>query len=259
VPGLVLENVAFRKVDEEPGSGYWAHVWFSPGTHGTAASPIRLRGCTFGPWPSGVVLQGESQRTVAYVAIEGCRFEMRLRHLEIIRAAHDIRIAANLFLGGRDALVLDALESDLCRDITIANNSFYRSGHWLAAANAGRDVERVTVVNNALFEPGDLDAADGALAALAAGGWRFGGDLAEGEGPGDPVAARHRRLDVTSRDPSDPRFLRPAADSPLATAGLGGEWPPYAGAFAPTPDRSDQPGVPSPGRAASVRGQKTAP
>ena len=103
--GLELANVAFRKVDQDPGADYWAHVWFSPGAHGTAAAPIRFRGCTFGPWPTGVVLQGDSHRTIAHVAIEGCRFETRLRQLEIIRSAHDIRVVGNLFLNGRDALL----------------------------------------------------------------------------------------------------------------------------------------------------------
>ncbi len=244
--GLELANVAFRKVDEDPGAEYWAHVWFAPGAHGTASAPIRFRGCTFGPWPTGVVLQGDSHRTIAHVAIEGCRFETRLRQLEIIRSAHDIRVAGNLFLSGRDALILDSLGSDLCRAITIANNSFYRAANWLVPTNASRGVEGVVIVNNALFEPGGLDTPGGDLAALAAGGWRFGGNLAEQEGPESPLAARHPRLDVLVRDPSDPRFLRPAAGSLLATSGLGGDWPSYAGARAPTPDRPAPADAPKP-------------
>ena len=81
--------------------------------------------------------------------------------------------------------------------------------------------------------PGCEDPPD--LAALTAAGWRFAGNVAEREGPESPRAAGHPRLDVLSRDPSDPRFLRPAAGSLLATAGLGGEWPSYVGVCAPTP------------------------
>jgi serine/threonine-protein kinase len=235
--GLALENVVFRKVDEDPGADYWAHAWFSPGAHGTAAAPIRFRGCTFGPWPTGLVLQGDSHRTVAHVTIEDCRFEPRLRQLEIIRAAHDIRVVGNLFLNGRDALVLDSVEPDLCRGITIANNSFYRTTNWLAAANSSREVEGAAVVNNAVFEPAGRAASGESLASLAAAGWRFAGNVAEQEGGESPLATRHRRLDVVSRDPADPRFLRPAPGSLLATSGLGGEWPAYAGACAPITDR----------------------
>ena len=148
---------------------------------------------------------------------------------------HDIRVVGNLFLGGRDTIVLDSLESDLCRGITIANNSFYRATNWLVPSNSSGAVEGVVVVNNWLFEPGGLDAPGGDLAALAAAGWRFAGNLAEREGPECPLAASHPRLDVLSRDPSDPRFLRPAAGSLLATSGLGGDWPSYAGALAPDP------------------------
>src|SRR5262249_62271136 len=118
-----------------------------------------------------------------------CRSGCRLRHLEIIRAAHDLRVVGNLFLNGRDALLLDSLEPDLCREITIANNSFYRATNWLVPANASRDVEGVVVVNNALFEPGDLDTPGVGLAALAAG-WRFEGNVAERDGPESPLAAR---------------------------------------------------------------------
>ena len=107
-------------------------------------------------------------------------------------------------------------------------------------------MEGVVIVNNALFEPGGLDTPGGDLAALAAAGWRFQGNLAEQEGPESPLAARHRRLDVLSRDPSDPRFLRPAAGSLLATSGLGGDWPSHAGACAPTPDRLTPADAPNP-------------
>jgi hypothetical protein len=255
--GLVLANVAFRKVDQDPGADFWAQVWLAPGAHGTAAAPIRFRGCTFGPWPTGLVLQGDSDRTVAQVAIEGCRFESRLRQLEIIRAAHDIRVVGNLFLSGRDALLFDSLESDLCREITIANNSFYRATNWLVAKNSNRDVKGVVVVNNALFEPGGLDTSGGGLAAVATSGWRFEGNVAEPEGPESPLAARHRQLDVFSRDPSDPRFLRPASGSPLATAGLGGDWPAYAGAYAPIPDRLSPADTPS--RSANLKTEEPAP
>jgi hypothetical protein len=255
--GLELANVAFRKVDQDPGADYWAHVWLAPGAHGTAAAPIRFHGCTFGPWPTGLVLQGDSHRTIAQVAIEGCRFESRLRQLEIIRAAHDIRVVGNLFLNGRDALLLDSLEPDMCREITIANNSFYRATNWLVPANASRDVEGVVVVNNALFEPGGLDTPGGGLAALAAAGWRFEGNVAEREGPASPLATRHRCLEVLSRDPSDPRFLRPEAGSLLATSGLGGDWPAYAGAGAPTPDRLTPADAPS--AAAKLNTEETAP
>jgi serine/threonine protein kinase len=235
--GLEISNVVFRKVDQDPGAEYWAHVWFAPGAHGTVAAPIRFRGCTFGPWPTGLVLQGDSNRTIAHVTIEDCRFETWLRQLEIIRAAHDIRIAGNLFLKSRDALLFDSLEGERCREITIANNSFYRATNWVAAAKPSPDVKGVALVNNALFEPGGLDTNGGDLAALATAGWRFEGNVAEPEGAESPLASRHRRLGVLSRDPSDQRFLRPAAGSVLATSGLGGDWPTYAGAFAPTADQ----------------------
>jgi serine/threonine-protein kinase len=250
--GLRLMNVAFRKVDQDPGRDYWSHVWLSPGAHGTAAAPIRFSNCSFGPWPTGLVLQGDSHRTIAHVTIEGCRFEARLRQLEIIRAAHDIRVVGNLFLSGRDALLVDSLEPDLCRGITIANNSFYRATNWLAVANSSGGVEGIMIVNNALFEPGGLDTPGGNLASLGAAGWRFAGNIAEHEGGESPLASLDRRLDVVSRDPSDPRFLQPPAGSLLATSGLAGDWPAYVGARTPAPDG------PTPARAPNRRADQSA-
>jgi hypothetical protein len=39
--------------------------------------------------------------------------------------------------------------------------------------------------------------------------------------------------DGLSHDPNDPAFLRPAADSPLASEGAGGDLPTYVGAVPP--------------------------
>ena len=38
--GLTLANIAFRKVDQDPGADYWAHVWFAPAP--TARRPRRF-------------------------------------------------------------------------------------------------------------------------------------------------------------------------------------------------------------------------
>jgi hypothetical protein len=41
------------------------------------------------------------------------------------------------------------------------------------------------------------------------------------------------KIDVLARDPDHGDFLRPAADSPLATGGAGGDLPEYVGAVPP--------------------------
>src|SRR3989442_11117354 len=49
-----------------------------------------------------------------------------------------------------------------------------------------------------------------------------------------PADTRRDKIDGLSRDPREPAFLKPAKDSPLATAGMGGDLlPSWVGAVAP--------------------------
>jgi serine/threonine protein kinase len=244
VPGLTFENVAFEKVDEDPGPSYWSHAWVAPGAHGTTTAPIRFTRCRFGPWPTGLVLQGDDNKVVAHIVIEDCRFEPQLRQLELIRAVRDVRVVGSVFQGARHAIWLDSLAGDLSRDITMANNTFFRTSSWLAPNQSGSDVGGVVVVNNALIDTGAIDP-DGRLAALAAGGWRIERNLHEALGADSKIGSYHKRLDVLSRSPSDPEFLRPPAKSALATSGLGNNWPSYVGAFPSATEASRSVGDPT--------------
>ena len=51
--------------------------------------------------------------------------------------------------------------------------------------------------------------------------------------PPGPKDVLEERIEVKSRLPSDPDFLKLPADSPLATAGIGGDLPSYVGAVPP--------------------------
>ena len=51
--------------------------------------------------------------------------------------------------------------------------------------------------------------------------------------PPGPTDTRRESITLLSREPSDPNFLRPAKDSPLATGGAGGDLPTYVGAVPP--------------------------
>ena len=230
-PGLTLEGVSFQKNTQDPDNAY-SHVWLGPGAHGTDAARIVFRRCTFGPWPTGLVLEGDASRAVAHVVIEGCRFEVYGRQLELLNAARDVRVVGNLFLSGENALHLDRLVANLTKDVTIANNTFFRAGRWLNPVDVSPDVRGVRVINNAVLEPGRVAADDDRIDDLVRAGWEFKGNLAEGEGS-DPVVPTRHRLDVLSRNRAHPDFLRPPPGSPLATSGLGGDWPSYVGAIAP--------------------------
>jgi len=109
---------------------------------------------------------------------------------------------------------------------------------------------QVELANNLLFasDKGDLAClfggkggeADPDFAKVLAKRWRFtrnwrdlAGGRAELRIPLAPTDERLKMPDRLSHDASDPAYLRPAADSPLAKGGAGGDLPSYVGAVPP--------------------------
>jgi hypothetical protein len=229
--GVTIENVDFLKREElrEPA---WSHVWAGGAARGDPEAPFRFEGCRFSPWKSGLVFQGNGGGLIANAEVLRCRFEVKVRQLELIELVRDIRIEGNLFLGGETAIVLDHLTGTSGR-VTIANNSFLAIRRWIDPTQSDAHLPGLRIARNAIFEPGEPDGPDGRLGALARQGWTFADNLCEGStGPeeSESVVGIRPRLEVRSREPSAPDFLRPAPGSPLLrTAGE----PRYVGAVAP--------------------------
>lgn len=240
VPGLLVEDVRFRK-PSHLSDDFWSHVWLAHWAQGTAEQPIRFRGATFTPWPTGLVLEG-NYGEVAHVAIEGCRFQgISLRQIELIARVRDVRITGCLFVTGHDGIYLDNLgKSGDSGRIEVHNNSFFDVERWVNATTSQPELEGMAFVNNAILgaETTETDVQDGplSLSELQAKGWRFVNNLCE-SAPGEDVPALLATplpdLGVTSRDPDSIDFLRPGLGSPLVGAGAGGEWPDYVGARPP--------------------------
>src|SRR5207244_4448567 len=130
--------------------------------------------------------------------------------------------------------------------VVLANNTCYKCDSafrlWDSAVK-GKDVR---VCNNLVLGVGGLDMqwvdaidhdnrrgpGDGAAVAKAydfSHNWREGRRPAEANAkawvPPGPKDVLTDKIDGVSRDPNSPDFLRPAKDSPLATAGAGNEDP----------------------------------
>jgi hypothetical protein len=176
------------------------------------------------------------------------------RGLVLIGTLRRVLVAGNVVTGCNAGLQVQDLGAE-SEAILFANNTSYANGYafryWLNAKPPLTVPERqVELVNNLLFasDNGDLACllggkgveADADFAKKVVERWRFtrnwrdlGGGRAELRIPLAPTDERLRMPDRLSHDPSDPAFLRPAADSPLANSGAGGDLPTYVGAVPP--------------------------
>jgi hypothetical protein len=144
-------------------------------------------------------------------------------------------------------------------EVLVANNTLFENHHALALFDdAAKKLTRQTiqVCNNLVLDAREpdfvfLDGGDpdelkglGDGAALR-GVWQFthnwrelkeptrNDSLYKAWVPAGPDEVRKDRIEVMSRDPQSPDFLRVARESPLASAGAGGDLPTYIGAVPP--------------------------
>ncbi len=209
--GVILDRLQSIKTPEST----WAHVWITEGAAGSSRRPIVIRDSRFESGGQGVILQGDSERAVAFVRVEGNTFSDLSQHVELLNTLRDVKVMGNIFQYGQNALWLN-LPAACSQRIVIANNSFFQVTHWLHPAESDPDQEECVIRNNAIFGSSAIDTADALLTRMART-WRFDHNLWETEeGPKTgPLARRVPRLEVLSRDPSNPDFLRPAPGSTL--------------------------------------------
>jgi serine/threonine protein kinase len=231
--GVTIENVHFRK----PSETGWAHVLISEEARGSGRAPIRLKNSTFELGSMGVVVDsGAGGHLVTSVRIEGNRFTGIGPHVMLSQNVRDVHVTGNIFVGGR-AITMDLTPGQPSRYV-LANNSFFNVLRWIEGGTNDPNRARVEVVNNAIIGTEALDP-DGTLVKLN-GPWRFEKNLWEAPpGRGSPLAEPGPRLDVRSRDPASPDFLRPTRGSRLLAAGAGGEFPDHVGALGPVADEPE--------------------
>jgi hypothetical protein len=122
-------------------------------------------------------------------------------------------------------------------DSLLTNNTFFESDCWLDLGQSRWENSRLQVRNNLIVAAKRLHPGLPSLAE-SAGNWSFSHNVWEPAAESDAteiaaVARSEPGLPFVSRDPAQVDFLRPTADSPAATAGVGGTLPSYAGALAP--------------------------
>jgi hypothetical protein len=219
-------------------------------------APVFVQGCRFRGLAIGVTVQGTADDSSARAAVRDGTFTNCSIGVFVSGKAAAIQVVGNRFWGaGLAAMQLQLLSPD-SEGILLANNTCYEGDAafrlWDGDVN-GKDVQ---VSNNLVLgcqgmDMYHIDAVDpikprgpgnGAAVARA---YRFGHNWREGKAPASdaggwvppgPKDVMKEKIDGINRDPKSPDFLRPAKNSPLATAGAGNEdpsLPRYVGALPP--------------------------
>jgi hypothetical protein len=210
------------------------------------ATPIRLRRCVVHrPALGQCVKVGGGVGPAQAVCLEENRFSSQ-GVLVLLWGSNeaplqDVTIAGNLFLNGLNGVNLNLLKPAEHQKIRIANNTFFRTRHWIGLVASNTEVPGVTLANNLLLGARDIEG-DARLVEKALDHWTFRANWWEPDpalpanDPGylDRAAERKQAIDLLERqDPEHPDFLRPPPASPLFTSGAGGELPTYVGARGP--------------------------
>ncbi len=238
VEGVTLQ--ALRS--EKPPGSTEPHVWVGPGSQGSTARPISVRGCRFSGGALGAVVEGGPLQPVSFLVVEGNTFR-NLNDVHLALKGHliDVSVAGNRFCGGVVGVLVDVPPYRAER-LTIDRNSLIGVRRWVDPGGSDPEQNGVVISRNAVFEPSTAtDRANDReyerrLTAMARLGWRFEANLLEaarGVDPSEgPIYRSVDRLPVLSRDPEDPHFLRPAPGSLLH----GDEPGAYVGAIPPMMD-----------------------
>jgi hypothetical protein len=179
------------------------------------------------------------------------------RGIDVTGACQQIEVVGNRVASARGAGI-HVQDGTSLAQVLVTNNSCYECllGFAASATQSQPASREVEVVNNLLLRSQQWDmvflitdalgnSQRGGDAALLAGQWRVRNNAREaallGGNPAD-MAARFppdsndlpvKNIDVLSTRTDEPDFLRPAAESALATKGAGGDLPGYVGALPP--------------------------
>jgi hypothetical protein len=246
--GTTLENLSLAG---EPGSG-WNGIEFkgcNPLDH--QDRPVVVRGCELRGLKFGVVI-AEAKRVVVR---DNDMRDMQICGIQTSGTTSDVQCVANrIERCGRGAIELSHL-NDASDRVLIANNTLRGCASELRVDDRRVPPGNIRVVNNLSLESGTPDyaffkseepglgVAPGDVESLGkawtfANNWRETRSLADEKAwiPPSATDVIRETIEGIDRDPASPDYLRPAADSPLATEGAGRTEPSlplYVGALPP--------------------------
>jgi len=207
--GLRLDGLRLS----QPAESQKAVVFFLPGAHGTAKSPIVLRGIDLDGGSLGVGIFGRSEGPAAHVRLEDCRVTGTGVLMLLGTAVRDLTVTRTVFVGGHHGLNFNLNLPGQSGEIRVCRNTFFRVKNWLGLIETSFDQADVSVCDNLILESEGVDASGLDLAAVA-GSWFRGNVWATGPGADESrarqVAEVRAAFPVLSTDPAHADFLVPA-------------------------------------------------
>ncbi len=184
----------------------------------------------------------------SHVEITNCHFTALQTHLYVADSCRQLRVANCIFIDGANAINLSLTDCARAYPIDIINNTFLNVRFWLGLMDSFRAGESSAssgggaIVNNLILGGERAEGGDDQFQHLLAhwelkSNWWERSSITRHNADRDgQLATLVDRVSLVQRADADaPGYLTPTADSPLASAGAGGQWPLYVGATPPSP------------------------
>ena len=256
-PGLLLQrlDLAAGSADDFDGIGIFGM------TNQQDEPPAVVADCTIqggrrGLVVLGMTLDGTRPLLTNRVLLTGNKvIRPSQRGIFISGELSEVLVAGNLVIGPTLYSGLEFQTLQDARDVLAANNTLFNCSPAVLVLDSTPAGERIELAANLVLNASGADMVHFAESTgpLPAAGdperlleqWKFHANWREAAAPeGETVFAQswiprapddvlQKPIDVLSRVPQDADFLRPAADSDLATKGAGGDLPAFVGARPP--------------------------
>jgi serine/threonine protein kinase len=260
VPGLVLDRLDLQAT-AGPGEDCDGIALFGV-TNPSDEEPVVIRGCKIQACRRGLVVLGTlfdgatPALTNRVVLAENHLLRPIERGILVGGQVAQVQIVGNRIEGTPLYSALEFQGLVEARELLAANNTFLRCSPALVILDHEFTGEQVELANNLMLACTGPDMLCFTLApdqpepragdpGVLKQHWKFRDNWREATAPAgisvlaqswippEPDDVRRDAIEVLSRDPAQADFLRPAADSPLAGSGAGGDLPGYVGAVPP--------------------------
>ena len=210
---------------------------------GQTDEQVRVERCRFyaagGPVMSLAI--GANSGPGSRVRCEDCLFSSPNTHVYVADSFQQVSFVGNVFFRGINGINVNLSSWSTDSRVEIVNNTFVEMKYWVGMLGSFPSGPGESRVCNNLILGGERVQGKADQWELVLSKWRFAGNCWEVGATTnhslnyeERIAMFHEDLDVPVRDaPNDPRFLVPAARSPLLNSGVGGDLPLYVGAKGP--------------------------
>lgn len=239
--GVTLEGLDFRADDPNTYA-----VTVEGLSLGSKDAPLTIRGCTFAAYGTGVQIVGKliatgKESPCRGILVHSCKFADCQRVFRFTGVVNDVALMGNTLSNcATSGFEFEGPMPGSGR-IFIANNSMMNPHHSLVINDPLPDMPEVVVQSNLVLTERGPDLAFLGKDPKSYAGWLIIHNWRQVTVPSQPgpdwiLPPKDKvvgEIRVLSRDPAHADFLRPPADSPLASGGAGGELPTYVGAVPP--------------------------